>query len=405
MARESAKRFMSEAKIELLIRKPGSGGEEFSIREVASGRVYAGYRPRRIHGSGYEVSGETSSVDGRKYYILKARDTEKYLSLNDREYFLWSMMDGTRSIKDIATAYFFSFGILDLEAIKNLLAGLRESGLVEFVPSSRLRVSLDGSKRGWAGRLRAALAKIDYRLDDADGWVGRLYMAGGWMLVSRSAMALYLALSLMGIAAFGRFESLGRFPYRLFFEHPVAAISVVLLSFYPIAAVHELFHALACKRAGRKVYGFGFTLWDGFYPSFYTDVSDIYLAPRRERIYVSLAGPLSTTAIAAAFLVPVAISPDASWAEAFYQIGRFNLLVALISLYPFQFLKMDGYYLLVDFLGFPGLRERTFSFLRGLAGLIRAGRQFGRAELIMSAYFVLSLASIIGFAAYFFESI
>lgn len=396
---------MSEAKIELLIRKPGAEGEEFSIREVASGRVYAGYRPRRIHGSDYEVSEETSPVDGRKYYVLKAGGAAKYLSLNDREYFLWSMMDGTRSIKDIATAYFFSFGSLDLEAIRKLLARLRESGLVEFVPSSRLRVALDGSKRSWAERLRSALAKIDFRLDDADGWVGRLYEAGGWMLVSRTAMALYLAFSLMGIAAFGRFESLGRFPYRLFFEHPLAVMAVIVLSFYPIAAVHELFHALTCKRAGRKVHGFGFTLWDGFYPSFYTDVSDIYLSSRGQRIYVSLAGPLSTTAIAAAFLVPVAVSPDAPWAEALYQIGRLNLLVALISLYPFQFLKMDGYYLLVDLMGFPGLRERAFSFIRGLPGHIRSKRPFGRAELIMAAYFVLSLVSIIGFAAYFFGSI
>jgi len=393
---------MSEARIELLIRKSGPDGDGFTIREIPSGQVYAGYRPKRIKDSGFETSREVSPVDGRSYYVLKSMNSSKYLSLNDREHYLWGLMDGDRSIKDIATAYFFEFGSLDFEAIKRLLARLRDAGLIEFVPASRLRVALDRSGRPWANKIKARLERIDYRISDADVWVERLYNSGGRFLVSVWAMALYLCVSVAGIAAFGRFEGLARFPYHLFVEHPVAAVAVVLLSFYPIAAVHELFHALACKRFGRKVHGFGFTLWDGFYPSFYTDVSDIYLSSRAERIYVSLAGPLSTTAIAAVFLVPVALSPGAPWAETLYEIGRLNLLVALVTLYPFQFLKMDGYYLLVDVLGFPGLRERTFSFLSELPKRFSAGARLAGPELIMSVYFILSAASLVLFAVYFF---
>lgn len=396
---------MPEAKIELLIRKPEPEGGGFSIREIPSSQVYAGYRPRRIDDSGYEVARDTSSVDGRSYYVLKARQAAKYLSLNDREYFLWRMMDGARSIKDIATAYFFNFGSLDFEAIKKLLTRLREAGLIEFVPASRLRVALDRSRRPWARRLKARLARVDYRIEDADGWVGRLYMRGGRILVSRYAMALYVLLSLAGVVSFAGNEAATRFPFQLISEHPFAAIAVVAFLFYPVAALHELFHALACKRFGRKVYGFGFTLWDGFYPSFYTDVSDIYLSPRSERIYVTLAGPISTTAVAAVFLVPVAISPAAPWAAVFYELGRLNLLLALISLYPFQFIKMDGYYLLVDLLGFPALRERTFAFIKGLPGYFRFKRPFTRSELIMSLYFIASLSSILVFVAFFFGAV
>jgi hypothetical protein len=395
---------MTEAKIELLIRNPGPDGEGFTIREITSGQVYAGYRPKRIDGSGFDTSREVSPVDGRSYFILKSKSSSKYLSLSEREHYLWGLMDGGRSIKDIATAYFFEFGSLDFEAIKRLLTRLREAGLVEFVPASRLRVALDRSNRSWANKIRSRLERIDYRISDADAWVEHIYSLGGRYLVSVWAMALYVMVSVAGISAFGRLEDFGRFPYHLFFEHPLAAVAVVLLSFYPIAAVHELFHALACKRFGRKVHGFGFTLWDGFYPSFYTDVSDIYLSSRSERIYVSLAGPLSTTAIAAVFLAPAALSPGAPWAETLYEIGRLNLLIALVTLYPFQFLKMDGYYLMVDVLGFPGLRERTFAFLAELPKRLKTGAGLAKPELIMIAYFISSAASLAFFVAYFFEA-
>jgi len=392
---------MSEAKIELLIRRSGDSAG-FRIKEVTSGEVYAGYRPKRIADEGFESVEEVSPVDGRRYFVLKAANSEKYLYLNEREHFLWEMMDGTRSIRDIATEYFFNFGSLDFSSIRFLLTRLRESGLVVFVPSSRLRVSIDSSSNPLLRLLKKWLSKADYRVGDADAWVSRLYKAGGRIFVSRTMMALYVILSVLGVVSFGHVESVGRFPYRLFFEHPVLVIAVAVISFFPIAAVHELFHALACKRFGRKVYAFGFTLWDGFYPAFYTDVSDIYLSNRRERLYVSLAGPISTTAIAALFLVPVAISHSASWAETFYEIGRLNLIVAFISLYPFQFLKMDGYYLLVDFLGFPGLRERSLSFVRSIPDFVRSGKPFTRRELIMAVYFLLSLGSLIMFFMYFF---
>jgi len=394
---------LPEAKIELLIRKPGPEGGGFSIREIPSGQVYAGYMPRRIDESSYEVAREKSPVDGRVNYVLKAEGLVKYLYLNEREHFLWSMMDGTRTIRDIATAYFVRFGGLDFETIKGLLSRLREAGLVEFVPASRLRVALDRSKRPWAKKLKGLLSRIDYRIDDADGWVTRLYDGGGYLFVNRYAMAAYILLSVLGIVTFGRFESMGRFPYHLLAEHPVGVLLALAGSFYPVAAIHELAHALACKRSGRKVHGFGFTLWDGFYPSFYTDVSDMYMAPRRQRVFVSLAGPLSTTAIAALFFIPVLVHPAAAWAEPFYQMGRLSLLAGFISLFPFQFLKMDGYYLLVDLLGFPGLRERSFAFVSGLPSYFRSGKPFTRTEFIMSAYFLLSLLSLIGFLAYFFS--
>ena len=394
---------MSEPRLELLIRGPGQDDGGFTIKEVPSGIVYAGYRPTRLPEGGYETAEEVSPLDGRRHYVLKANGSAKYLSLNDREHYLWSLMDGAMSISDIASAYFFQFGSLDLAAIKTLLGRLREAGLVEFVPASRLRVAVARSKNPVLRLVKKVNDRLEFRIEDADGFVTRLYDRGGRLLVGRYMMVLYVLLSLLGVTAYGRAESLAKFPWELFFRHPYMVTGAVLLSFYPIAAVHELFHALACKRFGREVHAFGFTFWDGFYPSFYTDVSDIYLSPRRQRLAVSLAGPISTTALASVFLLPVYLFPSSSWADSLYQMGVLVLFVGFVSLYPFQLIKMDGYYILVDLLGFPGLRERTFAFLGNLPAFLRSGRRFTRTEYIMLAYFKLSVLSITGLAWYVFR--
>ena len=69
-----------------------------------------------------------------------------------------------------------------------------------------------------------------------------------------------------------------------------------------------------------------------------------------------------------------------------------------MSLYPFCFLEMDGYHILVDVLGFPTLNHDSVRFVREslVSHLMRRAR-LSRQEIACVAYFVLSLLSIAGF--------
>jgi hypothetical protein len=62
---------------------------------------------------------------------------------------------------------------------------------------------------------------------------------------------------------------------------------------------------------------------------------------------------------------------------------------------------MDGYYMLVDLLGFPYLRERSFAFLKNLPSHIKSGKPFARREGVMFLYLVFSFFSTFGFVLYF----
>ena len=381
---------MQEAKLELLVREKGPDG--FKIKEVPGSHAYAGYRPARIAKEKYEQSENISPLDGKKYYVLKANCCPDYVSLNEREFFIWNLMDGKRDVRDILTELFYTFGSLDAEALKGLISRLKSAGLVKVIPASRLRVAMKSSQNSISRLLR---------FKDPDSWVTKAYDNGGFILVNRFMVAFYIILSALGLAVFGHYENVGKLPYNQFVKHPFVSVSAIFVNVILITCVHELFHAMACKKFGRRVNGFGFALSDGFYPNVYTDVSDMYLASRKERFFVSLSGPLSTVALAATLFMPVLAFPGQKWAEIFYEMGRLNLLIGLITVYPFQFLKMDGYYMLVDLLGFPDLRGRSVAFLRNLPSHIKSGKPFARREWVMLFYLVLSFISTIGFVLYF----
>jgi hypothetical protein len=59
---------------------------------------------------------------------------------------------------------------------------------------------------------------------------------------------------------------------------------MVKLLFFVSVALHQFVHGLACIHYRRRVREFGFTFLHGFVPTFYIDVTDIFMASRRARV-------------------------------------------------------------------------------------------------------------------------
>jgi len=99
----------------------------------------------------------------------------------------------------------------------------------------------------------------------------------------------------------------------------------------------------ACKAYGRRVREIGFFLLQGIVPTFYADVTDIFMSSRRVRVTVDLAGPMVEVVLGSvAILSAHATSPGIEQAL-LLGIGISLWESALINLYPFNFLEMDGY--------------------------------------------------------------
>ena len=119
--------------------------------------------------------------------------------------------------------------------------------------------------------------------------------------------------------------------------------------------LHVLVHALACKAHGRRVRELGFFLLQGVWPAFYADVTDIFMSNRRARLIVDLAGPLVEVCLGSLAMLAAYTSAPGFEQALFFGIGVLLWESALINLYPFSFLELDGYHMLADAIAMPML--------------------------------------------------
>jgi putative peptide zinc metalloprotease protein len=180
----------------------------------------------------------------------------------------------------------------------------------------------------------------------------------------------------------------------------VLGIVTVKLLFFLSVALHQIVHGLACIHYRRRVREFGFTFLHGFVPTFYVDVTDIFMASRRARVVTAISGTLVHLVLGAAWFIVAAHAPVGGVVQAFAAAsGIIQWQALVLSLYPFCFIEMDGYHVLVDVLGVPTLKHDALAYVRGLltgAGRIRRGREEG----LWLGYVALSTLSVAAFIAF-----
>ena len=150
------------------------------------------------------------------------------------------------------------------------------------------------------------------------------------------------------------------------------------------AGFHELGHAAAARYGGATPGGMGMGLYL-VWPAFYTDVTDAYRLPKRDRLRVDLAGLY--------FNAVVAVVTMAVWL-----VVRSDALLLLVALQVLQMVKQlspviraDGYHILSDATGVPDLYAHMGPTLRRLLpGRRREPSALtGRARLLVTVWVLI----------------
>ena len=319
------------------------------------------------------------------YYILKSPQSGSYLRVGPREHELLDLMDGQRTITEIAVESFYWHRSLGLASVAQLTHLLFREG---FLVTASEVVAQPASPDKPAPRIRRLIARLfrdEITLPEIDAFVTRLWASVGHLLLSRPALALYSVVAVCGLLTFLSSHHLQT--VNLFAPRAVETAFIVALFVAVLVFCHELAHALVCKSFGRQVRRGGFALYFGI-PIFFVDTTDIWLENRGRRIAVSVAGPVSDLTLGGACsLLAVALPVDA--ADTVLFLGSIAYLGFLWNLVPL--LKLDGYFILVDLLEIPMLRPRSFAFLRdNLLGKLRRSERFNREELIFTSYGLLA---------------
>jgi hypothetical protein len=388
------------AKLELLVRRED---ESFEVQEVSSSAAWVQMRPTRVAVEVFELAEVTSRVSGELSFILKNRKTERFLILSAPERFLWDQMDGHTSLQEMATGYVLKYGEFNFNIIPALVRKLQKAQLLTLEPASRLRRVLARNRQ--QRLLRAAeitlfaLERINVSSRSVQPLFRRLYRWGGFVLFTPAALVLSVLMGIFGVIAGVRLWQTADEIASGFGGHALVALVSVKLLLLATLAFHQLVHGLALVHYGRQVREFGFTFLHGILPTFYVDVTDIFMASRRARVVTAVSGTVVHLVLGALWFV-VALYTEPGFFRAFAAAsGIIQFQTFVIALYPFCFIEMDGYHVLVDALGVPTLKSDALNYV---GGLLRGAPpiRWSREAALYLGYVTLSTLSVAGFVAF-----
>ena len=343
------------------------------------------------------------------YYVIKEPETKSYLRLGEEDYALWWQMNGRRSVKDLLFYSLKRYKTLPIGHLTALIGELKEGHFLQ-APNVMVydQIEAELAARAPASRGQKLLQRFLYTelaVSGLDDFFTPLYRRLKPLFMPLSQTLLFL-LVLFGGFLFGwnyinqnyAITSGGR------------SILTLLVANLIVIGLHEAAHGLMTKHVGRELDRGGFLLYWGF-PAFFVDTRDTWLSPRLDRIKVSWAGPYSGLMLGGLIGLILTAVPaflptlqESLFSTFLFQMGFLAYLSVFVNLNPL--LELDGYFMLMDWLEMPGLRDRAFNFLRHEAwpklrtagsptkfwqGLSRAERIFTLFGLMALIYSIFAL--------------
>ena len=295
-------------------------------------------------------------------YVIKDPLTDSYFRCGRYEYFIASQLNGKTPLWEIQLRFHLEFSTpLPLSSLEEFINQLRSLGFIEEeAPESRpllRRIAEEGRRP-----LLQRLLFIKLKAINPDRFLSWLLRHTRFLFTPYFiTFSLLLMLGGAGvlIANAGEIWEGMRQLYHL------RNIPQFWLVIFLLISLHEVAHGLTCKHFGGEVSDMGFLLLY-FQPCFYCNVSDAWLfKERRQRMWVSFAGIFFDLLLLFSATIMWRISAPETW------VNHFCLIVMVIAALGVVFnlnplIKLDGYYLLSDYLSLPNLRQRAFGYLRSL---------------------------------------
>jgi len=300
-----------------------------------------------------------SQVDGATVYTLKDPLTGRYFRLREPEYWIVQQLDGEHSPGQIAEQFQARFDFaLSTADIDQFITSLSK---LFFLEDGRSEQEIARAVRD-AARRRSLGSRLLYiklkgftpgrALDVLSRWY-RPFHNRFWLTVQLVIIAIGLGL----LVANG-----SQFAVRLTELFHLTSIVTIIISLSLLVSLHEFAHAVLCRYYGGQVREMGFLLMY-LQPCFYCDISDVWLFPKRsQRMAVTWAGLHFQLVFLAVCMVIWRVTVPG------YPLNELARTCAIVSWITFLFnlnplIKLDGYYLLSDWLDIPNLRLRALSYL------------------------------------------
>ena len=362
----------------------------------------AKYKPVKIADA--EVA-EVSSTAEIKRYTLRNPHNDKYIIIGDRELFLWNIIDGQNTVKDIVLEYVSRYDLLGPQLLIDLLSMLRDNGFLEEKPVSVYQSLIAPFRKSkfLAPFMSALIFFLHGTLTTrkTDSYFDWLYTHIAHLFYTRPFFIIAVSLFVADIAFFVFFFLVQHTGLLISLSHSGDHVyddfALIILNIFLAVLVHEHTHALTVKAYGRKVLRGGLMLYFGL-PLVYVDTTDIWMKPRRARMAVSFAGPFSNALLGGVLFSVAAFLPDTILRSIFLQAGILNTTLFFLNVLPIA--ETDGHYIIQDYLEMPRLRTKVLNFIRlGMWQKLARHERWAKNDFIFLIYGLIFVAGA-GFTLY-----
>lgn len=320
---------------------------------------------------------ETHTYEGKLHYVVKDPVGMRYFRLRPHEFFLLEHLDGQTGVEQLKELFEINFPDqkVEVEDIARFIGQLVENGLVIVDAPGQGRVL---HKRFKKIRFRKRLATwtnilyIKIPIIDPDRLLERMLPYFRWIYarpVVVGTVLLWLAAAFWVLAHYDEFRA--RLPeFHAFFNW--RNIFWMWLTLAVVKVLHEFGHGLTCKYFGGECHEMGL-LFLVLAPCMYCDVSDSWLLRNKwHRVAIDAAGIYVelTLAAIASFIwwnTPEGLLNTLCLSVMF--IGSINTV--LFNGNPL--LRFDGYYILMDIMEVPNLRQKASEFFMRLFAKVCLG--------------------------------
>ncbi len=294
------------------------------------------------------------------YWVVGDPERRKHFTLEPWEWELAQRMDGQRSLEELVALRLEQDGVLDPDAVRDLIALLRHGDMLEGGNRDVWRTLAEATTppRTLRQRVIATLASLKVEWTGAEALVAALYRTVLRPLFVPWLQPILIAVAVAGLAAFGWMAADGRL--TLSQGSVTSGVFLIVLSLF-MTFVHELGHAAYLVHRRRRVYSAGFLLYFGS-PAFFVDSTDGLLLERRDRIRQAFAGPYYEMVLGGAIALVALALPAGGVADTMHVFILLLYFGVFLNLIPL--LELDGYWIFAELLESPTLRSRSFEFVR-----------------------------------------
>jgi len=293
------------------------------------------------------------------YYVIKDPITRKFFRIKEFEYFITQNLNGETPPQQIAQRFKKHFNIqLPQDTLDKFILRLESLGFLKSGISERELARLQYQKRAFPGKLLF----IKLKGFDPDRLLNRIIKYTRFLFTPYFLVFSLFSIFLAVVITILSWADLG---YSFSGIFKIATIAKIWITIFLVVVLHEFAHALTCKYFGGEVHEMGFLLLY-FQPCFFCNVSDAYLFKEKsKKLWVTFAGAYCQIFIWAVATILWRITAlDTGLSSFLFVVVITSGITVLFNFNPL--IKLDGYYILTDYLEIPNLRGKAFGYIGSL---------------------------------------